>query len=221
MNNSFNEKRYSKKMPTDSVDKSRIDFILKNIPDNNLKVLDLGCWDGSYAIRYRKKTNMVYGIEDSSTSANRAKKRGIIVERGDFMKNNFFSKIKFDIVVAGEIIEHVFDTDLFIQKIHKILKPKGSLILTTPNVASLPRRILLLFGKNPLLDNRIYGNTAGHIRYFTFEGIDKILQDNGFHIIEFCSDVVNFNNQGTMYSKFLPKLYKRFGKTIIVTAEKI
>ena len=124
-------------------------------------------------------------------------------------------------MVAGEIIEHVFDTDLFLQKIYNMLKPHGRLVLTTPNVASLPRRLLLLFGKNPLLDNRITKNTAGHIRYFTFEGIYEILKDNGFKIIESQSDILNFNNKGTMYSKLIPKLYKRFGKTIMITAEKI
>ena len=221
MNNNFNEKNYSGKMPTDGADKSRIDFVLRNIPDNNLKILDLGCWDGSYALRYRKKSNTIYGIEVASTSAKRAQEKGIIIEQGDFMDNNFFEKIKFDIVVAGEIIEHIFDTDLFLQKIYNMLKPYGRLILTTPNVASLPRRLLLLFGKNPLLDNRITKNTAGHIRYFTFEGIYEILKDNGFKIIESKSDILNFNNKGTIYSKLIPKLYKRFGKTIMVTAEKI
>jgi len=221
MNNNFNEKNYSRKMPTDGVDKSRIDFILKNISDKNLKILDIGCWDGSYTTRYRKKTNIVYGIEASSSSARRAQEKGIITEPGDFMENDFFKNIKFDIVVAGEIIEHVFDTDLFLQKIHSILKLHGKLILTTPNVASLPRRLLLLLGKNPLLDNRITGNTAGHIRYFTFQGIHEVLKDNGFKIIESQSDVLNFNNKGTVYSKVIPRLYKRFGKTIMVIAEKI
>ena len=34
-------------------------------------------------------------------------------------------------------------------------------------------------------------------------------------------DLLNFNNKGTIYSKLIPKLYKRFGKTIMITAEKI
>lgn len=220
MNNNFNEKRYSGEMPTDGADKTRIDFILKNIPDNNLKVLDLGCWDGSYTIRYKKKTNTIYGIEASITSERKAKEKGIITENGNFMENDFFEGIKFDIVVAGEIIEHVFDTDLFLQKIHKMLKPHGELILTTPNVASLPRRLLLLLGRNPLMDNRITNISAGHIRYFTFKGIYEILKDNWFEIIRSQSDILNFNNKGTMYSTLIPKLYKKFGKTIMIVAKK-
>ena len=217
----YNEKRYSKKMPTDGVDKTRIDFILKNIPDNNLEILDIGCWDGSYAIRYKKKTNKIFGIESSVTAVKQAKKRGIIVRQGDFMEKKYFKDKKFDIVVAGEIIEHVFDTDLFIEKAKNLLKKNGILILTTPNVASLPRRILLLLGMNPILENRtLINQSAGHIRYFTFKDMFQLLKDHNFKIIESASDVVNFNNAGNLYSKILPKIYKKFGRCIMISARK-
>jgi 2-polyprenyl-3-methyl-5-hydroxy-6-metoxy-1,4-benzoquinol methylase len=220
--NDFNEKRYSKKMPVDGVDKPRVNFILKNIQDDNLKIIDLGCWDGSYAVRYKKKTNTVYGIESSITAAAEARRKGIIVEQGDFMEKTFFKDKKFDVVVAGEIIEHVYDTDLFLEKIRKLLKTDGILILTTPNVASLPRRILLLLGMNPILEYRVIVDiTAGHIRYFTFSDMYKLLSDHGFSLITSRSDVVNFNNQGTLYSTLIPKIYKKFGRAIIVVAKKL
>lgn len=219
--NNFNEKRYAVKMPVDGVDKPRIDFIVDSIPDDNLKVLDLGCWDGSYAKRYKKKTNKVYGVESSATAAAKAQKKGITVEQGDFMEITPFKKVKFDIIVAGEIIEHVFDTDLFVQKIYDMLAPNGKIIITTPNVASLPRRILLLFGINPVLENRVVVDvTAGHIRYFTFSELHKLLEDHGFEVIKSRSDVVNFNNQGTVYSTLIPKIYKRFGRAIILVGRK-
>lgn len=208
-------------MPTDGPDKTRIEFILKHIPDSNLKILDIGCWDGSYAIRYKKSTNTVYGVEASATAEKRAREKGVVTKYGNFMENKFFDGMQFDVVVAGEIIEHVFDTDLFLQKIHGLLKPHGQLILTTPNVASLPRRILLLLGKNPLLDNRIVKDTAGHIRYFTFKGVYELLKDNGFEVVKAESDILNFNNHGTLYSTLIPKLYKNFGKTILIVARKI
>lgn len=221
MDNNFNEKTYSKKMPTDGVDKIRIDFILENIPDKNLHILDIGCWDGSYAIRYKKATNIVYGIESSKTAALKALTKSILVEQGNFMDKDFFGNRQFDVVVAGEIIEHVFDTDLFLQKIRKILVAGGTLIITTPNVASLPRRILLLLGINPLLENRVMvGESVGHIRYFTFADMHKILQYNKFEIIKSASDVLNLNNKGTLYSTIVPKLYKKFGKTIMICALK-
>lgn len=218
----YNQATYSKKMPVDGVDSSRINFILENIPDSNLKILDIGCWDGSYAIRYKKKTNAIYGIESSVAAYKKALKKGIIVEQGDFMEKIFFKNMKFDLIVAGEIIEHVFDTDLFLRKIRDLLKDNGILILTTPNVASLPRRLLLLLGLNPMLENRtIINESAGHIRYFTFKDMYKILDDNGFNILKSASDVLNFNNAGTCYSTFIPKLHKQFGRSIMIVANKI
>lgn len=219
--NYYNEKRYSKPMPVDGADRQRINFILKNIKDDGLKILDIGCWDGSYAIRYKKNSNIIYGIESSSTAALRAKKKGIIVEQGDFMENNFFRNTKFDVIVAGEIIEHIFETDIFVQKIRSMLNKNGILILTTPNVASLPRRILLFLGINPILENRSLLNiSAGHIRYFTFSDMFKLLSDNKFKVMKSESDIVNFNNNGTLFTTILPKLYKRFGRTIMVVAKK-
>jgi 2-polyprenyl-3-methyl-5-hydroxy-6-metoxy-1,4-benzoquinol methylase len=217
----YNQATYSKKMPVDGVDSSRINFILENIPDSNLKILDIGCWDGSYAVRYKKKTNIIYGIESSLDACKKALKKGIITKQGDFMEKNFFNNIKFDVVVAGEIIEHVFDTDLFLQIIRNSLKDNGILILTTPNVVSLPRRILMLLGINPMLENRtIINETAGHIRYFTFSDMYKLLRENNFTLIKSKSDVVNFNNNGTFYSTKIPKIYKQFGRSILIVAKK-
>ena len=208
-------------MPVDGPDKRRIDFILENIPDNNLKILDIGCWDGSYAARYMKKTNKIYGIESSIFASKVALKKGIVVKQGDFMEKTFFNDAKFDIVVAGEVIEHVFDTDLFLQKIRKLLRNRGILILTTPNVASLPRRILLFLGINPVLENRtLINESAGHIRYFTFSDMYRLLKDNKFNVLKSESDILNFNNKGTLYSTLIPKIYKKFGRTIMIVADK-
>lgn len=218
----FNEKIYSRIMPDVKNDLARINFIIENIPDNRLKILDIGCWDGSHSIKFAKKTNTVYGIESSITSAKRAKKKGIIVEYGDFNKSDFFENTKFDIVVAGEVIEHIFDTDLFLHKIHNVLKPRGKLILTTPNIASLPRRILLLMGKSPCIDNRTVGvDAVGHIRYFTFDGIYEILEYHKFKILKSSSDILIFSGDGAHYSTLIPKIYKKFGKSIMVVAERV
>jgi ubiquinone/menaquinone biosynthesis C-methylase UbiE len=43
-----------------------------------------------------------------------------------------FKKNSFDIIIASEVIEHVFDPKLFIEKISAVLKPGGKLILLTP-----------------------------------------------------------------------------------------
>lgn len=223
MNNLINEKLYGNVSMSsiDGVEKERLKFIRDHIEDAHLKVLDIGCWDGTYASLYKKETNQVYGIESSNSAAKRAKKKGIIVQNGDFMEKNFFDGVKFDVIVAGEIIEHIYDTDLFLKKIYLKLKKGGKLIITTPNVASLPRRILLLLGKNPMLENRfIIGESVGHIRYFTFSDMQRLLTDNSFKILESKSDILNLNNKGTFSLKFIPRVHKEFGRGILIYAEK-
>jgi len=221
MNSDFYEKRYSQTAPTAGSDSVRIDFIVRHIPDSSLTVLDVGCWEGTYTALYKKTTNTLYGIENSGTAAAKAREKGIIAVEGDFMKNEFFPNCQFDVVVAGEVIEHVFDTDLFLEKVRKCLKPGGRFIVTTPNVASMPRRLLLLFGKNPILENRVVpGVSVGHIRYFTFSDLEHLLADHGFSVEVAESDVVNLSPSGRLYSRIIPRLFMRFGRSIMVAARR-
>jgi 2-polyprenyl-3-methyl-5-hydroxy-6-metoxy-1,4-benzoquinol methylase len=46
---------------------------------------------------------------------------------------NYLFKEKFDVIVAGDVIEHVSNQGLFLDNIHSHLAPSGILILTTPN----------------------------------------------------------------------------------------
>ena len=222
MDNQFNELTYSGKMPTDSVDTIRVRFIVNHIPDDGRRVLDLGCWDGSYAARYAKTSNHVTGIESSETACREAVAKGIDARQGLFPESDPFSGEVFDTIVAGEIIEHVFDTDGFLRAVRDKLRDGGTLILTTPNAVSLPRRLLSLVGINPYLENRIIpGVSVGHIRYFTFRDMRDILEDNGFVIRDMASDLVNLDGSGNHYTTLLPRLRKELGRTILVCAQKI
>jgi SAM-dependent methyltransferase len=126
----------------------------------------------------------------------------------------------FDSVVAGEIIEHIFDTDLFLNNIYKVLKKNGTLILSTPNIASLARRIMLLLGINPLIEVTARRYDAGHIRYFTFKSLKNLLYENDFSIMHFTSDSINFDNKAFFKSKILAEIFPTFGKTLIIKAAK-
>lgn len=60
-----------------------------------------------------------------------------------------FKKEFADIVIAGEILEHLNNPFNFLLEIKRILKPKGELVLTTPNTVDLKSRIKVLFGVLP------------------------------------------------------------------------
>ena len=90
----------------------------------------------------------------------------------------------FDCVIAAEVIEHVYDTDFFLQEIKRVLKAGGILVLSTPNIACLANRIGLLFGRYPRYAEYKAGG-AGHIRVYTSTAIKDQILENGFEILRF------------------------------------
>lgn len=220
MNKEFNSKAYNKKFIITSLDKIRIDKILHMIGIKK-DVLDIGCGDGFMLEKIKKTGNFVSGIELAENALLRARKRGFKVYSLD-LNGNWSNRIKkrFDVVLAGEIIEHIFDTDKFLQNIRKVLKENGYLVLTTPNIASLGRRIYLLLGLNPIIEYTARPSDAGHIRYFTRSTLSNLLKENGYKIEQFDTCVINFGNNGRFYSQIAAKIFPSLGNNLMVKASK-
>jgi len=217
----FNEQRYRLAF-LGSGDQERVKIIL-DLVGSNKKILDVGCGRGEIGYLLKQKNNQVFGVDISSGAIEAACRAGITAKIIDIEEAKIPFRQKFDVVLAGEIIEHIFDTEAFLKKLSETLKDKGHLIITTPNLASLGRRLLLLVGQNPLVetDINLNLNRAGHIRYFVKKTLFAILENNGFKIVNFYSDVVNFCPSGKINSRFLAKFFPSWGKTLIVWAIKI
>jgi len=69
-----------------------------------------------------------------------------------------FDDNSIDCVVATEIIEHLENPWFFVREIHRVLKPGGKLILSTPNVWNIISRLLFL--KNGMLE--CFGRNFSH-----------------------------------------------------------
>lgn len=216
----FCDLRYGKKWQPYRSDVLRIDAILKLVKPGS-RVLDVGCGDGTIGESLRVNNNDVYGVDISAQAVTLALERGIKASVCDIENDNLpFPEKTFDFVVAAEIIEHVFDTDGFLGKIRNVLKTGGCLVLTTPNLASLGRRIFLFQGRNPLIEVASRPESAGHIRYFVKQALLDLLKENGFETDFFGSDVVTFDIHGKLFSTKLARLFPTFGSRLIVRARK-
>jgi len=71
---------------------------------------------------------------------------------------------------------HYYYVPSVLEKINRALKIKGYLILTTPNIASLFRRLKLLLGKQPIYKH--------HVREYTMEEVLELIKGAGFDVIE-------------------------------------
>jgi 2-polyprenyl-3-methyl-5-hydroxy-6-metoxy-1,4-benzoquinol methylase len=201
-------------------DDPRIPLVLPMIGTNR-DVLDLGCLDGTLGELFVRQGNRVKGIDASKTAIQKARDRGVDAQLGNLDDVFPFADASFDVVFAGEIIEHVFEVDQFVEEAFRVLRPGGSFIVTTPNLAALGRRLLLLFNRNPHIEISFKSpGAAGHIRYFIASTLRKFLESKGFVIQRHISDVVNFNASGSIASQWLARCFPTLGKTLIMQARK-
>lgn len=215
-NESVIEKRYADWVPGDIIRINRI----AELSETGGRILDLGCGTGIIGEKLIKKGNTVYGIDASKGAAKKAAEKGIIAKAGDVTGKLPYKNSLFDGIVMAEILEHVVDTDAFLLEARSKLKKNGYIIITTPNIATLGRRLLLLAGKNPHLECWMRADTAGHVRYFIKETLFELLKYNGFAPEIFVSDEVNFNASGTIKSVLLAKIIPTVGRSLIVKARK-
>tara|TARA_Y100000310_G_C20697231_1_gene826566 strand:- start:4124 stop:4840 length:717 start_codon:yes stop_codon:yes gene_type:complete len=144
------------------------------------KALDIGCWTGEFMSVLSKQGWQCKGI-DISDEVNFTKEKGFDCVQHDVSTGIPFKDKAFDLVLACEVIEHLVDTDSFLQECKRILVKGGELIVSTPNVASLHNRFILLRGGYP---HNLSYNCIGesHVRAFNQEKLLDIIKENGFSI---------------------------------------
>jgi 2-polyprenyl-3-methyl-5-hydroxy-6-metoxy-1,4-benzoquinol methylase len=183
-------------------------------------ILDVGCLDGTVAAEFIRLGNTVHGLDAAAPAVEAARRRGVEARVGNLEEPLPYEDGRFDTVFAGEIIEHVFNIDGLMAEIRRVLRPGGRLVATTPNLAALGRRLLLLVNRNPNVEISFTGDAAGHIRYFVRHTLCELLARHGFRLLTLTADVVNFNAAGTLRSAWLARAAPTLGRCLIVEAER-
>ncbi|MCJ7660959.1 MAG: class I SAM-dependent methyltransferase, partial [Anaerolineales bacterium] len=99
------------------------------------KALDIGFGDGFFSRQIQEASGArVCGLDISFEATEKARNKGVDARQCDLNEGICFEEESFDLVFCGEVIEHVFDPDLLLDEIWRVLVPGGNLILSTPNM---------------------------------------------------------------------------------------
>lgn len=165
-------------------------FILQERPG---KLLDIGCGDGAFTMRFIRQGFSVYGVDLMQGQVKKALGNGLQACVHDISASPLpYPDETFSLLFAGEVIEHLVDTTAFLRDMYRVLEPQGCLVLTTPNLASFENRIRLLFGFYPeWVEYQLEGG-QGHVRAYTPRTIKRHLMDAGFVVEKHVGNWVPF-----------------------------
>lgn len=135
------------------------------------KLLEVGCSYGFFLNTAKNSGWDVKGIEIAKGPAEYARNLNIEIIQKELMDAKF-SEDEFDVIAMWHVLEHVRDPFLNLLEINRILKKKGFLFLTIPNINSVVAKVC---GKHwSWLD------PPTHLYYFSPETIIKLLGKAGF-----------------------------------------
>ncbi len=130
-----------------------------------------------------------------------------------------------DILIAGEIIEHMFNPTRFLSEINRVLKKGGLLILSTPNICSFKNRIRMLFNLIPehsanhlQCSNKDIHHLQDHVGDFNSRSIKCHLNNAGFRLSKLDSNGVIFRGKRIFPLVLTPS---SFGEVLILKAKKL
>jgi SAM-dependent methyltransferase len=147
---------------------SRIQYFIDWIGTGKT-ILDLGCRDGELTQHYLNGNQMT-GIDCDRNALTLAKERGIETVYSDLNDCFPLPDKTFDVVVAGEVLEHLFSPPETIKEIARILKPGGLFVGSVPNGYRFKNRRRFLIGRT--IDVHPFSE---HLHLFAWWHLEQLL----------------------------------------------
>jgi glycosyltransferase involved in cell wall biosynthesis len=152
-------------------------YALDAVPSRS-SVLDIGSGPGGLARELRKKGCEVTVVDQHAPAV---PTHDVKVVTQNLDEPPKFDSGPYEYVIMLDVIEHLRDPEKFLEQLRaQFTHAPKKLILTTPNIAFVIQRLMLLagqfnYGKAGILDRT-------HTRLFTFRTIHHLLRDAGFRI---------------------------------------
>jgi SAM-dependent methyltransferase len=126
----------------------RIPLVKRFVGGPGRRVLDLGCRYGALT-RHYVEGNDIVGVDVDRDALEQAAGLGIETCWADVEEPLPFDDESFDVVVCGELLEHVRDPHALVAESARVLRPGGTFVASVPNGFRLKNRLLFLLGRKP------------------------------------------------------------------------
>ncbi len=149
------------------------------------RVLDVGCAGGYLGEVLIDRGCRVVGIEIDPEMAAEAKlvlEDVLVADLEELDLASAFGPESFDVVVFGDVLEHLRDPTRVLRQARSVLKAGGYVVVSIPNVAHGSVRLALLHGKFEYSETGLLDDT--HLRWFTRESVDSLFSDAEFVILD-------------------------------------
>jgi 2-polyprenyl-3-methyl-5-hydroxy-6-metoxy-1,4-benzoquinol methylase len=208
-----------------------LDFVNENlyagIDGEPGRVLELGCAAGMFGkvLKERHPGTHVTGIEAGRAAAEKAATRidRVIcarIEEVDFGANGI-GPGTFDLVIAGDILEHLHNPWSVLARLRPLIAPGGRVVASIPNVRNLTViSALVLNGRFQYAERGLLDIT--HLRFFTFNEIRAMLEQTGYELEGYLSTLSPLLSQLVKDNEGREKItlqHGRFTLTDITQAE--
>jgi glycosyltransferase involved in cell wall biosynthesis len=170
--------------PAESPYEAKLDFdsphtrAIEAVPGGSM-VADLGCASGYMSAPLKKKNCKIIGVDQFDASQSGAFDQFV---QHDLNEDHLPTEIRnADHILMLDIIEHLLSPEKFLRRLADSTKPDTTVIISTPNIAFVVVRLMLLigqfnYGKKGILD-------MTHTRLFTFASLKAVLEGNGFRVL--------------------------------------
>lgn len=154
----------------------RRDYLLANVAPGE-RVLDLGCGEGAFTAALAQAGAGAVGVEVAAEPLRRARARHPEFEFHLLEGRLPFGRGEFDVVWAGELIEHLRDPAGVLEDVRRVLGADGRLLLSTPDH---PLRLRLRLALSRGAFEAHFDPRSDHLRFFTARTLALTLEDAGF-----------------------------------------
>lgn len=157
--------------------------LLALVPDRPRRVLSLGCGTGATEVHLVKQGAEVVGIDVSAEAVAIAATRLARAFVADVEKDPLpeLQPGSFDLVLCGDVLEHLRFTEHVLDRLHGWLAPGGALVVSVPNATNhYVLRQLVLHRNWKYEDGGLFDR--GHYRLFTKKSLLRLLGEHGFEV---------------------------------------